>query len=146
MTIHERVVAASTTALREGRTEDRLSLQFIAANLFKWAKGEGLPLCPDEYATQYLHNHVNGLSDLLILVKCDEVVSRIRHERDLVRSFLPVALTDQELDALIEELKRERAYTTIRDTGKMIADILERHPGQDRGRLGGKIKASWNSK
>ncbi|HAW45667.1 MAG TPA: glutamyl-tRNA amidotransferase, partial [Roseovarius sp.] len=60
----------------------------------------------------------------------------------VIEEFLPRQLDAQEIDAAINRAIADVGATSIRDMGKIMAKLKERHAGQmDFGAVGAQVKA-----
>ncbi len=61
----------------------------------------------------------------------------------VIESFLPQQMTDAETSAAIEAIKAELGATSMKDMGKVIAELKARHATQlDMGKASGLVKAA----
>ena len=75
-----------------------------------------------------------------------DLVAREEAELRLLSAYLPVPLTDAELEALISEAVAATGAASIKDMGKVMAAIKARAAGRaDMGAVGARIKARLSS-
>lgn len=73
----------------------------------------------------------------------DELAAQERYEIEIIESFLPQPLSDDELAALIAAAVAESGAEGIKDMGKVMALLKPRVTGRaDMGALSGKVKAA----
>ena len=67
-------------------------------------------------------------------------------EIDILQDFMPKALSEEELDALIVQAMAESGASSMQDMGKVMGLLKPKVQGRaDMGKLSGKIKAKLNS-
>lgn len=75
-----------------------------------------------------------------------DLVAKERAELALLSAYLPAALSDAELDALISEAIAATGAASIKDMGKVMAAIKAKAAGRaDMGAVGARIKARLGS-
>jgi hypothetical protein len=68
-------------------------------------------------------------------------------EITVLQTWLPSALSPEELDALIDEVMTASAATTMKDMGRVMAALRERAQGRaDFSTIGERVKASLSGK
>ncbi|MCB1597958.1 MAG: GatB/YqeY domain-containing protein [Gammaproteobacteria bacterium] len=88
-----------------------------------------------ESATQFT---AGGRADL-----ADKEISEIA----VLQTWLPSALSAEELDTLIDEVMTASAATTMKDMGRVMAALRERAQGRaDFGAIGERVKARLSGK
>lgn len=71
-----------------------------------------------------------------------DLAERERDEIKVIEEFLPRQLSEDEVSAAIDKAINEVGATTIRDMGKIMGKLKERHAGQmDFGAVGPEVKA-----
>ncbi len=71
-----------------------------------------------------------------------ELAESERAEIGVIEEFLPRQLSDDEVDAAIDDAIAELGAGSIRDMGRVMARLKERHTGQmDFTRVGSRVKA-----
>ena len=71
-----------------------------------------------------------------------ELAESERAEIGVIEEFLPRQLTEEEVEAAVDRAIRETGATSIRDMGRVMAVLKDRHTGQiDFGATGPKVKA-----
>ncbi len=70
-----------------------------------------------------------------------ELAAREQQEIDVIREFLPQPLTQQEVDAAVAAAIAETEAESIKDMGRVIGMLKQRHPGQmDFSKVGAQVK------
>jgi hypothetical protein len=76
----------------------------------------------------------------------DDLASKEREEITYIEDFLPQPLTDDELNALIDETMAATGATGMQDMGKVMGALKPKVQGRtDMGALSAKIKARLNA-
>ncbi|MGB0843469.1 MAG: GatB/YqeY domain-containing protein [Alphaproteobacteria bacterium] len=69
------------------------------------------------------------------------------NEIEIIQAFLPKSLSDEEVQTAIDTSIETVEATSIKDMGKVMAQLRERFPGQiDFGKASGLIKQALNAK
>ncbi|MEO1573988.1 MAG: GatB/YqeY domain-containing protein [Pseudomonadota bacterium] len=72
----------------------------------------------------------------------DDLVAKERAELDILTPYLPEQLSDEELDAMINEIIDATGAASIKDMGKVMGQLKARAQGRvDLGAAGARIKA-----
>lgn len=124
------VIRLMLSAIKQVEVDERIELddERIIAILDKMGKQRR------ESASQY---ESAGRNDLLQ----QEVF-----ELDIIREYLPQALSDEEVDAIIEEAIGSSGASSIKDMGKVMGMIKPKLQGRaDMGAVSGKIKSRLNA-
>ena len=76
----------------------------------------------------------------------DDLLAQENYEIEVLKDFLPEALTDDEIDNLINEAINNTGASSIRDMGKVMGQLKPKLQGRaDMGAVSGKIKARLNA-
>ena len=63
----------------------------------------------------------------------------------MIESFLPAQMSDAELGAAIDAIVAETGASSVKDMGRVMALVKERHAGQlDMSKASGAVKAKLN--
>ena len=72
----------------------------------------------------------------------DDLLKQEAFELDIIKDYLPQALSEEEIDAIIEEAIGSSGASSIKDMGKIMGIIKPRLQGRaDMGAVSGKIKS-----
>jgi len=72
-----------------------------------------------------------------------DLVAAEQGEIDIIQTFLPKQLSDEEVKAAIQTLITETGATSVKDMGKVMGALKARYAGQiDMGKASGLIKAA----
>ena len=76
----------------------------------------------------------------------DDLLQQENYEITVLQEFLPAALSDAEIDTLIEEAIASTGASSIKDMGKVMGQLKPKLQGRaDMGAVSGKIKARLNT-
>ncbi len=71
-----------------------------------------------------------------------ELAAKERLEIELIRAFMPAQMSDEEIRTAVDAAVTETGAASIRDMGKVMAHLKERHAGKlDFGKASGIVKA-----
>jgi hypothetical protein len=73
----------------------------------------------------------------------EELADKERAEVEIIQEYMPSALSDDELDSLIQETVTAVGASSMQDMGKVMADLKPRVQGRaDMGKVSQKVKAA----
>ena len=76
----------------------------------------------------------------------EDLLQQENYEITVLQEFLPAALSDAEIDALIEEAIASTGASSIKDMGKVMGQLKPQLQGRaDMGAVSGKIKTRLNA-
>ncbi len=76
----------------------------------------------------------------------DDLLTQENYEITVLKDFMPEALSDYEIDALIDAAINSTGASSIRDMGKVMGQLKSELQGRaDMGAVSGKIKARLNA-
>jgi uncharacterized protein YqeY len=76
----------------------------------------------------------------------NDLVEKEQAELKVIEEFLPSQLSEQDLDAAIEEAVRESGAQSVRDMGKVMKVLMPKVTGKADGKtVGEKVKAKLNA-
>ena len=76
----------------------------------------------------------------------DDLLTQENYEITVLKDFMPEALSDYEIDALIDASINSTGASSIRDMGKVMGQLKSELQGRaDMGAVSGKIKARLNA-
>ena len=72
----------------------------------------------------------------------DELAAREAYEIDVINAYMPVALEDAELEALIDAVVEQTGASTMKEMGKVMGALKAKVQGRaDMGAVSAKVKA-----
>jgi uncharacterized protein YqeY len=149
MDLRERVQEATKAAMR-AREADRLSTLRLIASAFKdrdiAARGEGQPSpVPDDGLLPVLAKMAKQRAESARAYDegaRPDLAAKERAEIAVIEEFLPRPLSEAETEAAIDAAVAEAGATALRDMGRVMAILRERHAGAlDMGQVGAQVKA-----
>jgi len=73
----------------------------------------------------------------------EELADKERFELDLIQGYMPAALSETELDALVKEAVSAVGASSMQDMGKVMAELKPKIQGRaDMGQVSQKVKAA----
>ncbi|MBA2521821.1 MAG: GatB/YqeY domain-containing protein [Solirubrobacterales bacterium] len=127
----ERVQADTRTAMKAGERERVQALRMIANSLQQDAKGGG----DDDVAVLQRERKKR----LEAAEACDsagrgEQAAAERAEADLIETYLPEQISDDELDGIVAEAIESTGASTVKEMGKVIGVVIGRVAGRADGK------------
>ena len=136
MSLQERVQTDIATAMRSGDSLRRDVLRMVASAAYNVEKRQGRPLTDAEYL-DVLAREVKTRRESVEAFRAggrEDLASRETAEIEIIAAYLPTALTDEELQALVDEAIAATGATTPRDMGKVMGWLSPRTKGRADGR------------
>jgi len=136
VTIKERLQAETTAAMRSGDALRRDVLRMASNALYTVEKRQGKPLSSDE-ELQILSREVKTRRESIEAFRRggrEDLAAREEAEIAILSAFLPQALSEEELAALVHEAIVATGASSARDLGKVMGWLAQR----TRGRADGK--------
>ncbi|MBH1993101.1 MAG: GatB/YqeY domain-containing protein [Sphingomonadaceae bacterium] len=131
--IREQLKSAQVTAMKAGDKERLAAVRLILAKL----KDRDIELrtattVPDDNAivVEVLQKMVKQRRESIEMFTTggrDELAAKEQVELDVIQSFLPTQLSEEETAAAIEGIKAEVGAASLKDMGKVMAVLKERH-------------------
>ncbi len=149
--IRETIQAAQTTAMKAGDKVTlgtvRLMLAAIKNRDIEARTGKA-PADDDVLVVEVLQKMVKQRResiDMYVKGGRQELADIEAAEVDVIERFLPTLLSDNETRAAIEAIKAETGATSVKDMGRVMALLKERHGSQlDMQKASAAVKASLN--
>ena len=144
MTLKARIQEDMKSAMRAGE-EDRLAnIRMVMAAIKQREVDERIEL-DDAQVLSVIDKMVKQRRESITQFAAGgraDLVAKEEAELRLLSAYLPLPLTDAELDALISEAVSATGATSIKDMGKVMAAIKAKAAGRaDMGAVGARIKA-----
>ena len=136
MTLRERVQTDITTAMRSGETLRRDVLRMAANALYNAEKTARRPLT-DEESIGVLTREVKTRRESVEAYRAGgrpELAEKEEAEIAILAEYLPAALSEPELQALVEQALAETGASSPRDLGRVMAWLSPRTRGRADGR------------
>ena len=146
--IREQIKAALTGAMKAGDAPRRDALRLIQAALKNRdieLRGAANPPDDDVLVTEVLQKMVKQRRESIEMYERGgraELAAAEAAEVAVIEGFLPQQMSEAELAAAIDAIVAETGAEGIRDMGKVMALVKERHAGQiDMGKASAAVKA-----
>ena len=147
--IREQVKSAQVEAMKAGDKEKLAAVRLILAKL----KDRDIELrtatsVPDDDAVvvDVLQKMVKQRRESIEMFKSggrDELAAKEEAELAVIESFLPAQMSEDDTRAAIEAIKAEVGATSVKDMGKVMAVLKERHGSViDMSKASGLVKAA----
>ena len=147
--IRETIKSAQLTAMKAGDKDRLAAVRLILAKL----KDRDIELrtaatVPDDdtVVVEVLQKMVKQRRESIDMFKSggrEELAAKEQGELDVIESFLPAQLSPEETTAAIEAIKAELGATSVKDMGRVMATLKERHGTQlDMSKASALVKAA----
>jgi uncharacterized protein YqeY len=136
VSLHDRIQTDIATAMRGGDTLRRDVLRMAVSAAYNVEKKQGRPLTDDEYVA-VLSREVKTRRESVEAFRSggrEDLAAKESAEIAILGEYLPAALTDEEVEALITEAMAATGASSARDLGKVMGWLAPR----TRGRADGK--------
>ena len=145
MTLKERITEDMKTAMRSGAKERLGVIRMTTAAIKQREVDERITL-DDAQVVAVIEKMIKQRKESLQHFQAgnrQDLVDKEAAEIALLKTYLPTALTDPEIDALIAEAIAATNAASIKDMGKVMALIRGKAQGRaDMAAIGAKIKAT----
>ena len=139
VTLRDRIQTDTTTAMRSGDALVRDTLRMASNALYNTEKAQRRPLTDDEELT-VLAREVKTRRESVEAYRAggrEDLAAKEESEIAILQRYLPSALDEAAIDALVEEAIAATGAASARDLGKVMGWLAPR----TRGRADGKIVA-----
>jgi uncharacterized protein YqeY len=136
VSLHDRIQTDIATAMRGGDTLRRDVLRMAVSAAYNVEKKQGRPLTDEEYVA-VLSREVKTRRESVEAFRAggrEDLAAKESAEIAILGEYLPAALTDEEVEALITEAMAATGASSARDLGKVMGWLAPR----TRGRADGK--------
>jgi uncharacterized protein YqeY len=144
MSLKERITDDMKAAMRSGDKERLGVIRMVTAAIKQREVDERISL-DDAQVLSVLDKMIKQRKESLVQFEAGhrpDLVLKETAEITLLQGYLPAALGDAELEALIVGALAETQATTLKDMGKVMANIKAKAQGRaDMAAVGAKIKA-----
>jgi uncharacterized protein len=137
VSLQERVQTDIATAMRAGDGLRRDVLRMVASAAYNVEKREGHPLTDDEYLA-VLTREVKTRRESVEAFRAggrEDLAVREEAEIAVIAEYLPAALSEDEVRALVDEAIAATGAASPRDMGKVMGWLAPRTKGRADGRL-----------
>jgi uncharacterized protein len=144
MALKERITDDMKAAMRSGEKERLGVIRMITSAIKQREVDERITL-DDAQVTSVLEKMIKQRKESLVQFQAgnrQDLADKESAEITLLQTYLPAQLSDQELDALIQEAITASGAASVKDMGKVMGIIKSKAQGRaDMGVVGAKIKA-----
>ena len=144
MTLKARIQEDMKSAMRAGEKDKLANIRMVMAAIKQREVDERIELDDAQVLTvidKMVKQRRESITQFAAGGRAD-LVAKEEAELRLLSAYLPVPLTDSELDALISEAVSATGAASIKDMGKVMAAIKAKAAGRaDMGAVGARIKA-----
>jgi uncharacterized protein len=145
--LKERLRAEITDALRAGDKVRLGALRLLSAGITNREKELRHPLS-DEEVREVARREAKKRSEAIEAYAAagrDELATKERFERDALAPYLPEQLSDEQVNALIDEAIASTGATSIKEMGAVMGAVMARAGGAADGSVvQGKVRARLN--
>lgn len=144
MALKERISEDMKSAMRSGEKEKLATIRMILAGIQQREVDERIQL-DDAQVTSVLEKMIKTRKESVVQFQAGgrtDLVDKENAEIALIATYLPVQLSEAELDALIAEAVASTGAATMKDMGKAMGVIKAKAAGRvDMSLVGAKLKA-----
>ena len=136
MSLHDRIQSDIAVAMRAGDGLRRDVLRMVVSAAYMIEKKQGRPLTDDEYLA-VLSREVKTRRESVEAFRAggrEELAAKEEAEIAIIGEYLPAALTDDEVAALIRDGIAATGATSARDMGKVMGWLSPRIRGRADGK------------
>ena len=143
VTLHERVQADLTSAMKSGDALRRDTLRMAVSALYNAEKAARRPLTDDETVGVLAREVKTRRESIEAFSKAgrDDLAAKERAEAEIIGEFLPAALTGDELRAVVLEAIEQTGAASARDIGRVMAVVAPRIRGRADGKAASALVA-----
>ena len=147
--IRDEIKAAQTAAMKAGDKERLAAVRLILAKVkdrdIELRTASQVPE-DDALVTDVLQKMVKQRRESIAMYEQGgraELAAKEQAELDVIESFLPAQMSEEETKAAIEAIKVELGASSVKDMGKVMAALKERHGTQlDMSKASDLVKAA----
>ncbi len=147
--IRDTIKSAQVTAMKAGEKDRLAAVRLILAKLkdrdIELRTASSVP-DDDTVVVEVLQKMAKQRRESIDMFRSggrDELAAKEQAELDVIESFLPQQLGEDEAKAAIEAIKAETGAASVKDMGKVMAVLKERHGSViDMSKASGLVKAA----
>ena len=144
MALKERITEDMKTAMRSGEKDKLAAIRLILAAIKQREVDERIAL-DDPQVLSVIEKMTKQRKESIAQFEAGgraDLVAKEKAEMDILAAYLPAQLSDAELDALIGQAIASNGAVSIKDMGKVVAQIKTAAAGRaDMGRVSALVKA-----
>jgi uncharacterized protein len=134
--LRQRLEGDLKVAMKAGDQTSRDTIRFTLAALKNAEIDKGGPLEPGE-ATALLQREAKRRADSIEQFRAgkrEDLVAREESQLQVLRRYLPAAMSDEDLSSLVASVIAETGATSPKDMGRVVPVVIERAAGRADGR------------
>lgn len=143
MALRDRIQDDMKSALRAKEPERLAAIRLILAGIQQREVDERITL-DDGQVIAVLERMLKQRRESITQFQAagrEDLVAKESFERDIIQGYMPAALSDPELDALIESALEATGATAVRDMGRVMGVVKSRAQGRvDMAKASARVK------
>ena len=148
MTLKERILEDVKSAMRSGEKERLATVRLITAAIKQREVDERITL-DDVQVLSVIEKMVKQRKESIVQFEAGnraDLVAKENSELVILQAYLPTQLTESEVDALIASAIAATGATSIKDMGKVVANVKAAAQGRaDMAAVSARVKAKLQS-
>jgi uncharacterized protein YqeY len=135
MSLIQRMETELKDAMRDRDTDRRDALRLILASLRGAEKDLMRPLSDDEELQVLQRERKKRLeaAEAFRAAGRDEQAEKEEDELDVLEEYMPEPLSEEELEEIVDDVIAEVGATSVRDLGRVMADVMPQVAGRADG-------------
>src|SRR5450755_327431 len=135
MNLIEKLEADVKAAMLARDVERRVALRLILASLRSAEKDLLRPLSEDEELQVLQRERKKRIeaAEAFRSAGREEQADKEEHELEILEDYMPEPLSDEELDRIVDDAIAENKATSMRDMGRVMADVMPQIAGRADG-------------
>ena len=142
--LKKQIQTAVVTAMKAGEKERLAVIRLITSSIKQIEVDERIEL-DDTRIITILDKMVKQRRESIVQFKKaarDDLIKQESFEIDIIQEFLPQALSEEEIDDIVNEAIEKTAASSIKDMGKVMGLVKPQIVGRaDMGEISGRIKS-----
>jgi uncharacterized protein YqeY len=146
--IRDTIKAALVTSMKGGEKEKTAAIRLIQSaikNRDIELRGNANPPEDDVLVTEVLQKMIKQRRESIAMYEQGgraELAAAEQAEVEVIEGFLPAQMSEEETKAAIDAIASELGASSVKDMGRVMAALKERHAGQlDMSKASGLVKA-----
>ncbi len=138
MSIEEKILNDYKEALRNKDTARSSALSFLRSNLKNAALGLKKDILDDPEAVGVIKKMAKQRKDSIEQFQQgqrDDLVAKETQELEILKSYLPPELSEEEVKKIIEEVIAEIKPTGMKDMGRVMKEVMDRTANSADGKM-----------
>jgi uncharacterized protein YqeY len=147
--IRETIKAAQIATMKAGEKEKLAAVRLILAKLKDRdieLRTQSAPADDDAVVVEVLQKMVKQRRESIALYEQggrQELADQEKHELAVIEGFLPAQMSEEETTAAIEAIKAELGASSVKDMGRVMAELKARHAASlDMSKASALVKAA----